>query len=323
VGKKPKYHFNPELLRFERIQKTAADWLKSFFFHVFTGISTGLIFFALYISFFDTPLTKKLRDENEQLKIQYKVLQKQSDQIKTVLDDLQQRDNNLYRAILEAEPIPLNVREGSFSGTNRYASFDKMTNAELMSKSTQQIDVLNKMVYVQSKSYDELLNLVKNKEVRLLCIPSIQPVLNKDLTRTASGYGRRIDPVYRVPSFHYGMDFTAPIGTAIYATGEGKVTFTGWKNGFGNTVVINHGYQYETLYGHMNKISVTNGQQVKRGDIIGAIGNTGKSTGPHLHYEVHYRGKPQNPANYYFMDLSPEEYDQMIKISSNFGQTMD
>jgi len=323
VGKKPKYHFNQELLRFERIQKTAIDWLKSFLFHAFTGVSMGLVFFAIYLAFFDTPLTKRLRDENEELKVQYKALKKQSEDIQDVLTDLQQRDNNLYRAILEAEPIPSNVRQGDFEGTNRYAAYARMNNSGLMASAAQQVDILTKMVYVQSKSYDELLSLVKNKEVRLLCLPAIQPVLNKDLTRTASGYGPRIDPIYRVPTFHYGMDFTAPIGTDIYATGEGRVTMAGWKRGYGNTVIINHGYQYQTLYGHMSKVKVNIGQKVVRGEVIGEVGSTGKSTGPHLHYEVHYRGKPQNPGNYYYLDLSPDEYDQMIQLASNFGQTMD
>jgi len=323
VGKKPKYHFNPELLRFEKVQKNALDWLKSFLFHTFTGISMGLVFFGIYLTFFDTPLTKRLKEENQQLKTQYKVLQIQSNHMEEVLTDLQQRDDNLYRAILQAEPIPDNIRKGSFSGTNRYASMLKMSNSELIINTSEQIDKLAKMTYMQSKSYDELLELVKNKEVRLLCIPAIQPILNRNLTRTASGYGRRIDPIYRVPTFHYGMDFTSHEGTKVYATGEGKIMYAAWKRGFGNLIQINHGYNYVTFYAHLSKINVRVGQKVSRGDVIGAVGSTGKSTGPHLHYEVHYKGKPENPANYYFLDLSPEEYDKMIQISSNFGQTMD
>jgi murein DD-endopeptidase MepM/ murein hydrolase activator NlpD len=323
VGKRPKYHYNSELLRFERIQRTALDWLKSFLIHAFTGISMGLVFFFIYLAFFDTPLTKRLRNENEQLKVQFNVLQKQSDEVQEVLTDLQQRDNNLYRAILQAEPIPARIREGGFTGTNRYVTFAGMSNSELLTSTTQQVDMVSKMAYIQSKSYDELLELVKNNEVRLLSIPAIQPLLNKDLTRTASGYGPRIDPIYRVPTFHYGMDFTAPTGTDVYATGEGKVTYAAWKRGYGNTIIINHGYQYETMYSHLQTLEVKQGQKVVRGEVIGGVGSTGKSTGPHLHYEVHYKGKPANPANYYYLDLSPDEYDQMIQISSNFGQTMD
>lgn len=283
----------------------------------------GLVFFFIYLTFFDTPMTRRLRQENEQLKTQYKVLQIQSEGNEKVLKDLEQRDNNLYRAILEAEPIPDNIREGSFAGTNRYKELSKMSESKLLINTTEQIDKLSKMTYVQSKSYDELLNLVKNKEVRLLCLPAIQPILNRNLTSTASGYGRRIDPIYRVPTFHYGMDFTAHVGTNVYATGEGRIVYAGWERGFGNLIQINHGYNYITFYAHLSSIKVRVGQKVVRGQVIGAVGSTGKSTGPHLHYEVHYRGQPVNPTNYYFLDLSPDEYDKMIQISSNFGQTMD
>ena len=323
MSKKVKYHFNPELLRFERIQKNALDWFKSFLFHTFTGISMGLVFFGIYLTFFETPDARKYRVENERLQSQYKVLQLQTRHINDVLTDLQQRDDNLYRAILQAEPIPKDIREGSFAGTNRYATFSDMDNAELVTYTTQQVDQLSKMAYTQSKSYDVLINLVKNKEARLLCLPAIQPVLNKDMKTVASGYGRRIDPIYHVPTFHKGMDFSAPTGTDVYATGEGRVTLAGWKQGYGNTIIIDHGYNYQTLYGHLSKINVRNGQKVVRGDIIGEVGSTGKSTGPHLHYEVHYKGEVQNPSNYYYLDLSPAEYDKMVQISSNFGQTMD
>jgi murein DD-endopeptidase MepM/ murein hydrolase activator NlpD len=323
VAKRPKYHFNPESLSFERIQKSTLDWLKSFLFHTFTGISMGLVFFVLYLSFFDTPVTRQLREENEQLQARFLGLQKQSEELEEVLSDLMQRDNNLYRAILQAEPIDPSIRKGTFSGTNRYSALSELSHGALLMQTSRQIDQLSKMAYTQSESYDELLELVKNKEKRLLSIPAIQPIMNKDLTRTASGYGRRMDPVYRVPTFHEGMDFTAPTGTNVYATGEGKVQFSGWKQGYGNVIIIDHGFQYKTLYAHLSKMDVRVGQMVVRGDVIGKVGSTGKSTGPHLHYEVQYRGRPVNPANYYFLDLSPEEYDRMIQISSNFGQTMD
>ncbi len=323
MSKKIKYHFNPDLLRFERIQKNALDWLKSFLLHTFTGISMGLVFFFIYLTFFETPDAKKYREENDKLQSQYKVVQLQAKHVQAVLTDLQQRDDNLYRAILQAEPIPKEVREGSFSGTNRYESLNDMENSELVKYTTQQVDQLSKMAYTQSKSYDVLINLVKNNELRLLCLPAIQPVLNKDMKTVASGYGRRFDPIYHVATFHYGMDFSAPPGTDVYATGEGQVILAGWKQGFGNCIIINHGYNYQTLYAHLSKIDVRSGQKVVRGAIIGQVGSTGKSTGPHLHYEVHYKGEPQNPSNYYYLDLSPKEYDQMVRISSNFGQTMD
>jgi murein DD-endopeptidase MepM/ murein hydrolase activator NlpD len=323
VPRKPLYHFNPETLSFERVTKSLLQKLKWLIFHTLTGISMGLIFFVLYLQFFDTPLTKKLREENAQLKTQYKVLQRRSKDMKTVLFDLRQRDNNLYRAILEAEPLPDSIYDETLSNTSRYTDLSGMKDADLMIYTSQQIDKLAKMTYIQSKSYDELLNLVKNKEVRLLSIPAIQPIKNKDLRSTASGFGPRIDPVYRVPRFHSGMDFTARTGTPVYATGEGVISFAGWKQGYGNLIEINHGYNYKTWYAHLRDMKVRNGQKVVRGEIIGSVGTTGKSTGSHLHYEVHYKGEAVNPTNYYFMDLSPEEYDKMIQISSNFGQTLD
>lgn len=323
MAKRPIYHFNPETLSFERVTRSLIHKLKWFIFHTLTGISMGLVFFILYLTFFDTPLTKKLREENQQLKSQYKLLQKQTEDIKEVLIDLRQRDNNLYRAVLQAEPIPDSIYDATLTTAGRYAAFAAMKNEDLMVFTTQQVDKMAKMTYIQSKSYDELLDMVKNKEKRLLCIPAIQPIMNKDLRSTASGYGPRIDPVYRVPTFHHGMDFTARIGTDVFATGEGRVSYAGWKRGYGNLIEIDHGYSYKTWYAHLHDIRVRVGQKVVRGEVIGGVGNTGKSTGSHLHYEVHYKGQPVNPTNYYFLDLSPEEYDKMIQISSNFGQTLD
>jgi murein DD-endopeptidase MepM/ murein hydrolase activator NlpD len=323
VGKKVKYHFNPESLSFERIQKTAVDWMKQLLLHAFSGISMGVLFFFIYLNIFETPDAKKFRVENERLQSQYKVLQLQAKHVQSVMTDLQQRDDNLYRAILQADPISPELREGSFGNTNRYQEFNDLDNKELVTQTSQEIDRLTKMAYTQSKSYDVLLDLVKNQEKRLLCIPAIMPVLNRDMRSVASGYGRRIDPIYHVATFHAGMDFTARIGTDVYSTGEGNVVYASWKQGYGNCIIINHGFNFQTLYGHLNSLDVHVGSKVKRGDVIGAVGNTGKSTGPHLHYEVHFRGAPQNPAHYYFMDLSPAQYDQMVQISSNYGQTMD
>ena len=198
-----------------------------------------------------------------------------------------------------------------------------MTNSQLSADLSLKVDVLEKELYVQAKSYDEVLELAKTQEIRMENIPAIQPVLNKDLKRVASGYGVRIDPVYHVRKFHQGMDFTAPTGTEVFATGNAKVSFVGWKQGYGNTVILDHGFGYQTLYAHLFKALVRKGQKVRRSDIIALVGNTGKSTGPHLHYEVRLHGKPVDPRNYYFYDLSPEEYDQMIQLSNNFGQMLD
>ncbi|MBP5742023.1 MAG: M23 family metallopeptidase, partial [Paludibacteraceae bacterium] len=204
-----------------------------------------------------------------------------------------------------------------------YEYLDDLTNADLVKATTKRVDEVRRMTYAQSRSYDEIVELSKNNKKRLEHIPAIQPVFNKDLKYMASGYGRRIDPVYHTPKFHAGMDFAAPTGTKIFATGDGKVTLAEWKQGYGKCVIISHGYGYETLYGHMHDFNVREGQEVRRGDVIGYVGSTGKSTGSHLHYEVHVNGSPVNPQNYYYADLSPEEYDRMLQLTANNAKVFD
>jgi murein DD-endopeptidase MepM/ murein hydrolase activator NlpD len=239
------------------------------------------------------------------------------------MKDIQQRDDNLYRVVLQADPIADAVRAAGYGGTNRYEELMDMANADLVVNTTQKMDFLDRQLYIQSQSFDEVVNLFKQNDEMLKCIPAIQPVSNKDLKKTASGYGMRIDPIYKTSKFHEGMDFSASTGTPIYATGNGTVTKAGWQSGYGRVVVINHGYGYETLYAHMNKIDVRKGQKVVRGEVIGEVGNTGKSTGPHLHYEVHVKGRVVNPVNYYFMDLSADDYDRMIQMAENHGNVLD
>ena len=240
-----------------------------------------------------------------------------------VLTDLQQRDDNLYRALFQADPLPRSFSAKANYRVAYYDSIARMTNYQLAANLTQKTENLERDLYVQAKSYEEILRYVKSQEIKMENLPAIQPVLNKDLTRVASGYGWRNDPVYHTRRFHAGMDFTAPIGTDVYATGNAKVTFTGWKQGYGNCVIIDHGFNYETLYAHLSKSLVRKGQNVKRGDVIALVGNTGKSTGPHLHYEVHYKGHAVDPRNFYFQDLSPEQYDRMIQLSNNQGNLLD
>ena len=322
-NRKTYYLYNPNTLDYERVYPSTKDRLFSVLRHLSTGIAFGIATFFIMMHVIDSPQESQLRKENKLLQTQYEVLDLRLNNAMEILDDIQQRDENLYRAIFQSESIPESVRKSGFGGTNRYKHLMELSNAELVVSTTQKMDMLRKQLYIQSNSLEELIEIGKNQEERAKCIPAIQPISNKDLRQTASGYGMRIDPIYRTPRFHSGMDFSAKIGTDIYATGDGKVTMAGWKQGYGNCVMIDHGYGYQTLYGHMSKFKVRVGQKVKRGEVIGAVGNTGKSTGPHLHYEVIVRGHYDNPSKYYYMDLTPEEYDRMIQIAENHGQVMD
>ena len=307
----------------EQVEHGFRYWLRQTGNYIFAGIVIGVLLLYVLLTFFPSPREKQLQKEKDMLQAQMEMLNHQVDQMQVVMTDLQQRDDNLYRVLFGAEPIPLHIRQGAQRKIDYYEQISKMTNNQLAADLTLKVDMLAKELYIQAKSYDDLVEMAKQQEIRMENIPAIQPVLNKDLKRVASGYGMRIDPVYHVRKFHQGMDFSAPIGTEIYATGNAKVKFSGWKQGYGNTVILDHGFGYETLYAHLYKSLVRTGQKVRRSDIIALVGNTGKSTGPHLHYEVRLNGKPVDPRNYYFYDLSPEEYDQMIQLSNNFGQMLD
>ena len=323
MAAKKKYKINPETLAMEQVESGLGYWLRQTGIYILSGIVLGVVFLYLFLVFFPSPREKQLLREKEALQSQMETLNRQVDQMQIVMTDLQQRDDNLYRVLFGAEPIPLSIRQGTQRKISYYEEIAQMTNSQLSADLSLKVDVLEKELYVQAKSYDEVLELAKTQEIRMENIPAIQPVLNKDLKRVASGYGVRIDPVYHVRKFHQGMDFTAPTGTEVFATGNAKVSFVGWKQGYGNTVILDHGFGYQTLYAHLFKALVRKGQKVRRSDIIALVGNTGKSTGPHLHYEGRLHGKPVDPRNYYFYDLSPEEYDQMIQLSNNFGQMLD
>jgi murein DD-endopeptidase MepM/ murein hydrolase activator NlpD len=285
------------------------------------GLGAGS--FILLIWIFGSPSEKELRIENSRLLAQYNVLSRRLDEALGVMQGIQQRDDNLYRVVLQADPVADAVRKAGYGGTNRYEELMDMANSDLVVNTTQKMDMLNRQLYIQSKSFDEVVDLFKNHDEMLKCIPAIQPVANKNLKYTASGYGMRIDPIYKTAKFHNGMDFSANIGTPVYATGDGVIKKAGWQSGYGKIIVVSHGFGYETWYAHLNKYNVRVGQKVVRGEVIGEVGNTGKSTGPHLHYEVHLKGKVVNPVNYYFMDLSAEEYDQMIELAANQGKVFD
>ena len=317
------YIYNPKTRTYDRIYPTVRQRALSILRRLFVGMGLGAGSFIILLLIFGSPSEKELRIENTRLLAQYNVLSHRLDEAMGVMQDIQQRDDNLYRVVLQADPVSDAIRKAGYGGTNRYEQLMDMANAELVMNTTQKMDMLNRQLYIQSKSFDEVVDLCKGHDEMLKCIPAIMPVSNKDLKKTASGYGTRIDPIYNTPKFHAGMDFSANVGTPVYVTGNGRVVETGWQQGFGNTVVIDHGYDYKTRYAHLSKILVRKGQEVIRGEEIAEVGNTGKSTGPHLHYEVLYKGKAQNPINYYFFDLSPEDYDRMTQLAENQGRVMD
>lgn len=323
MAKKIKFHFNPETLNYEPIIQTFWHKLKNILIHTFSGISLGLIFFMIFVTTIQSPREKQLNQEKIRMNAQYKLLGRQLNEVQKVLTDMQQRDDNMYRVVLQAEPIPLELRTAAARNTEYYQELLTKTNSEIVVTTTKKLAEIRKQLYIQSRSYDELINFAKNRESMLQSLPAIQPILNKDLKRIGSGFGWRIDPVYHTTRFHAGLDFTAPIGTEIYATAQGTVSETGWKQGYGNAIQINHGFGYETLYAHLSAIKVRTGQRVKRGDIIGLVGNTGKSTGPHLHYEVRKNDKAVNPINYFFNDITPEEYEFLLELSEIPSQSMD
>ena len=317
------YIYNPQTQTYDRIYPTVRQRIMSLFRRLFIDIGLVAAGFIVLLIIFGSPSEKELRKENSRLQAQYNLLDSRLDEALEVLQDIQQRDDNLYRVIFQADHIPDAIRKAGYGGTNRYEHLMDMANAEMVVNTTQKLDMLTKQLYIQSNSFDDVVEMCKNHDEMLRCIPAIQPISNKDLKQTASGYGTRIDPIYGTPRFHSGMDFSANPGTDVYATGDGTVVKMGWETGYGNTIIIDHGFGYRTWYAHLRDFRTKVGKRVVRGEVIGGVGSTGKSTGPHLHYEVHVKGKVVNPINYYFMDLSAEDYDRMIQIAENHGKMLD
>lgn len=320
-----KYRYNPDSLSYDRIRPSFKKRFLIFLSYLTVVFSIALLLNVFYSSVFDTPREKMLTRENNQLNLQYEILNQKIGKLEMVLEDIEKRDDNIYRTIFNADPIPSSVRSAGFGGVNRYEYLEGYDNSELVIETAERIDILTKAIYVQSTSYDEVIDLARSREDQLSSLPAIMPISNKDLTRTASGWGFRIHPIYKIRKFHNGMDFTAPIGTEVYATADGAIErIQRSRRGYGNVLVVNHGYGYKTLYAHLTGFNNARvGKKVKRGDIIAFVGSTGLSTAPHLHYEVHLNGKKINPVNYYFEDLSAQEYDRMIELSMRPGQSFD
>ncbi|RLD58435.1 MAG: M23 family peptidase [Bacteroidetes bacterium] len=321
---KSQYKFNKKSLQFEQVEKTLKTRLLKALWVVFTGMVFATVVIFIAYTFIDSPKEKMQKREISQLRYQYQLMGDRLNNMEKVLDDIQDRDDNIYRVIFEAEPIPSSVRKAGYGGVDRYAKFEGYKNSDVIVATAQKLDRIASELIVQSKSYDEVFEMAKNKTAMLASIPAIQPVSNKNLKRLSSYYGYRTDPMYKVRKFHAGLDFSAPTGTEIYATGDGVVKeIKHSRRGYGNRLVIDHGFGYETMFAHISKFKVKKGQKVKRGQVIATVGNTGKSTAPHLHYEVIKNGKSVNPIYYFFNDLTPAEYETLLELSTRPGQSLD
>ena len=323
---KVKYYYDSENLAYKRILPKKRKKFAYVMLFLLSSALFGFLSFFLLVntSYFETPKDKIQAREIEALKLNYTVLNKKLDLMDDVLEAIENRDNNIYRIYFNATPISEEERKAGFGGVNRYKDLEGFNNSELMENTTKRVDVLTKELVIQSKSLDEIVALAKQKEKLLAAIPAIQPVKNEDLKQMASGYGYRSDPFTKIRKFHYGMDFTARTGTPIYATGDGVVYKADASlSGYGNHIEINHGYGYKTLYAHLSKYNCRPGQRVKRGDIIGYVGSTGRSQAPHLHYEVFKGSERVNPLNFYYGSISAKEYIEIAKLANQENQSLD
>ena len=318
---KAKFRFNKETLEYEKVSSS----LNIAVLKILGSLSVAaVIAIAGYSYALKDNDTEALQHQLSEYQVQFDLLQKKSQNMQSQLDELAQMDDEVYREIFGADPVSDDVRKAGTGGLDKYTTLEQLSNGYKLKQLHQRLDNMSAQTKVQENSYNKLIKMAQNKSKMLASIPAIQPIPNKNLKRIASGYGYRVDPIYKTRKLHKGIDFTAPRGTKIYATGDGviqKVKYARW--GYGTHVVINHGYGYSTLYGHMSRANVRVGQRVKRGQLIGLVGSTGKSTGPHLHYEVHKNGSAVNPVGYFYNDLTSEQYEEMLKLSSNANQSFD
>ncbi len=321
---KVKYYYDSDTLSYRKIELRKRDKFKRMLGFLLSSIIMGLFLMFITFQFIESPKEKTQKRELENMELNYGLINKKMSQVEQVLEGIQHRDNEIYRLYFETNPIPEEQRKAGFGGVNRYKSLEGFENSDMIIDVSKNMDILSKQLYIQSKSLDEIINLAEDKEKLLASIPAIQPIRKEDLSRMASGYGWRSDPFTKARKKHNGMDFTAPTGTPIYATGNGRVKRAdNTASGFGQHIEIDHGYGYKTIYAHLSKYNVKRGQNVSRGDLIGFVGNTGRSVGPHLHYEVHKNGRPINPINFYYGNLTPEEFKEMLKTASQEGQSYD
>ena len=322
---KIKYYYDTETCKYERIKVKKRDVVINALGFISLSIVLAIGIIVVLSKYFDSPKELALKKENEELKLYYEFTQEQLEGMDQMLKVLQQKDDQVYRTVFEAEPIPETVREAGSGGVLKYRNLleSDLSNKDLVIGTLDKLDRVKKKMYIQTKSYDEIMQLAKNKDAYYAAMPAIQPVSNDDLRRFSSGFGMRTDPVLKVKRMHYGVDFSAEQGTPIYATADGKVVLTKRDfSGVGWHIKIDHGFGFETVYGHMSKFNVRNGETVKRGQVIGYVGNTGKSTAPHVHYEVHINGRAVNPVNYFYMDLDSNQYEEILRLASIENQSL-
>ena len=322
--KKIKYYYNTNTLRYEKLVVPLRVKLLRVLGFIAAAIVTAFTIVAIAFQFVDSPKEKLMRMQNERIREDYVLLNTKLGSVQQQLTELEKRDNQVYRAIFEANPVPDSARAKLMEKQNEVKLVESMEDNDLAFSIASTLDNLTNRMKFQQKSYNDIENMIRNKEQLLACTPAIQPVSNKDLSRIASGFGYRIDPVYKTTRFHAGLDFAAPMGTPIYATADGRIEVAGnTGNGYGIHVLIDHGFGYETLYGHMVRVKVRSGQKIKRGEVIGWVGSTGKSTGPHCHYEVHKNGIHVDPVYFFYNDLTPEQFDRIVKMASVSNQSFD
>ncbi len=323
---KVKYYYDPDTLSYRKIESKKSKRYRNIALFFIGALLFGIFGLILLLNtdVINTPRELSLQRELKNYELQFELLDKKMEQIEEVLANIEDRDNNIYRLYFEANPIPEEQRKAGFGGINRYKSLEGFNNSDMVIATTKRLDVIKKQMTIQSKSLDEITKLAEEKEKLLAAIPAIQPVNNEDLTRMASGYGWRSDPFTKARKMHYGMDFTAPRGTPIYASGDGVITRAdNNSSGYGKHIRINHSYGYMSLYAHLSKYNVKKGQKVKRGDLIGFVGNTGRSEAPHLHYEVWKDKNRINPINFYYGSLSAVEFQNMLKYANQENQSLD
>ncbi|RLD61534.1 MAG: M23 family peptidase [Bacteroidetes bacterium] len=310
-----KYSFNEETLTYTKIEKNNKKIIKNFLFLFGISLIIAVISITLFSHYIETPKQYLLEKRNAILIKNFKSINQKLDKSSNQLLAIQKRDDECYRVYSEIKPIPTTVRQAGFGGTNRYEKLEGYKNSDLLIETAKKSDEILNQIYIQSKSFDEVFSIIKRKEKRFECVPAIQPVSYRQLRRISAVFGMRSHPIFKTKKMHYGIDFAAPIGSFIHAPGDGKVVFVKKsRKGYGNEIIIDHGFGYKTVYGHLYKIFAKKGQKVKRGEIIGTVGSTGISTGPHLHYEVRYHNKPTNPAKFFVNDITNEEYERICSM---------